>query len=181
MQRLPDVFLYCPKCGRSAESSGKNPFHCAACHFKFFFGPTVAVGAIVADDQGRILFLKRARNPGLGKYGIPGGFVDEGESTEDALIREVREETNLKVESLRYLATFPNSYPYQGVLYPVADIFYECHVTGYDTIALQAGEVDGYLFCHPTEKELDNMAFVSNRRAVEIYLQSRREKHRVTR
>lgn len=172
-QRLPDAFAFCPKCGKGSESIGQNPFHCLACGFKFFFGPTVAVGGIVTDEAGRVLFLKRARDPGKGKLGLPGGFVDAGENLEEALSREVFEETNLKVTKLEYLATFPNSYPYLGVLYPVADVFYVCHVEGYESIVVQEGEVDDYSFRDVGRHELDNMAFESNRLAVEVFVSRR--------
>jgi ADP-ribose pyrophosphatase YjhB (NUDIX family) len=172
-QRLPEAFAFCPKCGRASESVGKNPFYCSGCAFKFFFGPTVAVGAIVTDEVGRVLFLERARDPGKGKLGIPGGFVDAGETLEQALAREVFEETNLKVTSSRYLTTFPNVYPYLGILYPVTDVFYECHVDGYDSIVVQEGEVDSYSFCDVGHKELESMAFESNRLAIEFFLSHR--------
>lgn len=175
-QRLPDVFHFCPRCGHPSEEVGKSPFLCSKCSFRIFFGPTVAVGAIVVDDEDRVLFIQRARDPGKGKLGIPGGFVDEGEDLEQALTREVLEETNLRVTRLEYLITFPNSYPYQGLLYPVTDVFYECHVSGYDELKLQVGEVDGHFFRRPSLEELDNMAFTSNRRAIEFYLAKHSQK-----
>jgi ADP-ribose pyrophosphatase len=170
--RLPDAFHFCPKCGQASESTGQNPFNCTACGFRFFFGPTVAVGGIVTNDAGEVLFLERARDPGRGQLGIPGGFVDEGEDLETALVREVFEETQLHVLGLRYLTTLPNTYPYKGILYPVADVFYECHVASFDNIVVQPGEIQGYFFRVPTSDILDKMAFASNRRAIEFHLQS---------
>jgi 8-oxo-dGTP diphosphatase len=59
-------------------------------------GPTVAVGAVVVED-GALLMVQRAHEPGQGKWSIPGGRVERGEYLSDALRREVKEETNLDI------------------------------------------------------------------------------------
>ena len=59
--------------------------------------PLVGVGALVVDE-GRILLVKRASEPGLGLWSIPGGVLRVGETLEEALVREVEEETGIKVE-----------------------------------------------------------------------------------
>ena len=58
--------------------------------------PIVGVGAVILDE-GKILLEKRKNAPGKGKWSIPGGLVDLGESIEQAVIREVKEETGLEV------------------------------------------------------------------------------------
>ncbi len=62
--------------------------------------PVVGVGAVVLNE-GKILLEKRKNEPGKGKWSIPGGLVDLGESPEQAVIREVLEETCLEVEAPR--------------------------------------------------------------------------------
>ena len=58
--------------------------------------PIVGVGAIILDED-RILLEKRKNSPGKGKWSVPGGLVDLGETVEEAIIREVKEETGLEV------------------------------------------------------------------------------------
>jgi 8-oxo-dGTP diphosphatase len=58
--------------------------------------PRVGVGAIVLHE-GRVLLVKRGRPPGVGKWSLPGGLVDLGESTADAARREVVEECGIDV------------------------------------------------------------------------------------
>ena len=59
--------------------------------------PIVGVGAVTICN-GKILLEKRESEPGRGKWTIPGGLVELGESAEQTVIREVKEETNLEVE-----------------------------------------------------------------------------------
>jgi 8-oxo-dGTP diphosphatase len=58
--------------------------------------PIVAVGAVILD-AGRVLLVRRGQEPLKGEWSLPGGAVEVGETLEDALVREVREETSLEV------------------------------------------------------------------------------------
>lgn len=58
-------------------------------------------GAIVIDDHGRLLLVRRGRPPGEGLWSVPGGKCEPGESPQDACIREALEETGLDVRPLR--------------------------------------------------------------------------------
>lgn len=61
-------------------------------------GTTVpCVGALVHSDDGRLLVVRRARPPGEGRWSVPGGRVEQGETDQDAVRREVLEETGLHV------------------------------------------------------------------------------------
>jgi 8-oxo-dGTP diphosphatase len=56
------------------------------------------VGAVIRDEAGRILLIKRGHEPGKGLWSVPGGRIESGETDEQAVVREVREETGLEVE-----------------------------------------------------------------------------------
>lgn len=67
--------------------------------------PLVGVGA-VAIKNGKILLIKRAFDPGAGKWSIPGGLVEVGEKLSDACARETEEETGIQVEILELINVF---------------------------------------------------------------------------
>ncbi len=56
------------------------------------------MGAVIRDDNGRLLLVKRGHEPGAGLWSLPGGRIEPGETDAEALVREMREETGLEVE-----------------------------------------------------------------------------------
>ena len=99
---IQQAFRFCPACGQKATgpevgSKETNRFRCDHCNFVRFFGPFAAVGGLVVNDKGQLLMVRRAKDPGQGKLGLPGGFIDAGEAVEIALAREIREETSLEI------------------------------------------------------------------------------------
>ncbi|ADG13263.1 NUDIX hydrolase [Methanocaldococcus infernus ME] len=69
--------------------------------------PSLAVDGIIFEDN-KILLIKRRNEPFKGYYALPGGFVECGESCEEAIIREIKEETNLDVEIEKLLNVYSN-------------------------------------------------------------------------
>ncbi|MBX5321427.1 MAG: NUDIX hydrolase [Candidatus Bathyarchaeota archaeon] len=69
--------------------------------------PVVGVGAIIVCN-GKILLEKRKGEPGKGKWSVPGGLVELGETTENAVIREVKEETGLEVANPQLIDVMDN-------------------------------------------------------------------------
>jgi 8-oxo-dGTP diphosphatase len=63
------------------------------------------VGAVIRDDRGRLLMILRGHDPGRGLWSIPGGRIELGETAEQAVVREVREETGLDVRCGPLLGT----------------------------------------------------------------------------
>ncbi|MDP9849095.1 NUDIX hydrolase [Streptosporangium lutulentum] len=78
------------------------------------------VGAVVVDDSGRILLVRRGRPPGEGLWSVPGGRVEPGESDVEAVTREVLEETGLTVVPGRLAGTVDRPGP-GGVVYEIRD------------------------------------------------------------
>ena len=92
------------------------------------------VGAIITDAAGRLLLIKRGHEPGRGLWSGPGGRVEPGETDEQAVIREVREETGLAVRPGRLIGAVRRTAP-GGAVLDIRD--YAAAVTGG---ALAAGD-----------------------------------------
>ena len=63
------------------------------------------VGAVIKDDLGRLLLIKRGHAPGAGLWSLPGGRIEPGETDAEALEREIREETGLAVQAGHLIGT----------------------------------------------------------------------------
>ncbi len=74
--------------------------------FKKYKNPIPTVDAIIHNNLNRILLVKRKRDPYKGYLALPGGFINHGETVEDAVKREVLEETSLNVEPLEILGVY---------------------------------------------------------------------------
>src|SRR5690349_6288619 len=123
-------YTFRPMCGgdlepRSVKSTEPERLVCTRCGFIFYLDPKVAVGTIISNDQSEIVLVRRAIEPGYGKWVFPGGFVDRGEEVHRAAVREAREETGLEVRLERLL----NVYSYRGTV-PVIIVYTATPVGG---------------------------------------------------
>jgi ADP-ribose pyrophosphatase YjhB (NUDIX family) len=171
---LPSAsFRYCPRCGQGPVAPPEAPlFSCPACGFHYHFNPAVAAGVIAQDSEGRVLLVRRAKDPARGLLGVPGGFVDVGENAEESARREAREETGVEVESLRFLGSWPNLYAWRGVAYPVVDIYFTARACGGQAVSARH-EVDEVLWLRLDEIDPELLAFPTTRAAFARYREER--------
>ena len=94
---LEDV-RFCPRCGQVADVDFPHRIMCPHCGYGAYYNPKPVAAAIPETPDGRVVLLKRGFEPGKGKWTFPGGFVDLGESVEQAAAREVMEELEIEVE-----------------------------------------------------------------------------------
>lgn len=165
-------FRHCPRCGQAAGPPATVPvpcrFRCVACAFQYFFNPTVAVAVFLRRDDGRALFIRRAKDPGRGLLAPPGGFIDIGETAEDAARREVLEEVGLEFAELAFLCSAPNEYTYGEVSYPVLDLFFVARALSTNG-RLAPDEVAECVWLDPIGVEPGTMAFPSMRNALRTW------------
>lgn len=161
-------FKYCPKCGSNSFISKGDGFLCMDCEFRLYINASAAVAAIIVDNKGNILLAIRGKEPQKGTYDLPGGFIDIGETAEEALKREIKEELDLDVIESNFLASFPNTYHYKGMTYYPLDIGFVCKVDGMDHIKA-LDDVAGIEFIKPTDIDLTKIGFESARKMVKTY------------
>lgn len=120
-------FNFCPICGkRDVHYVDDKKWKCSDCGFTLYNNVASAVGLILSDSDGNVLFEARAKEPRKGFLALPGGFTNPDERAEDAAVRECREETGIEISasSLRFVATFPNVYVYKNIIYKTCDMFF---------------------------------------------------------
>lgn len=122
-------FKFCPKCGSShfVENNFKSK-RCETCGFGYYFNPSSSTIAIIINSNDELLVATRAHDPAKGTFDLPGGFVDMNETGEEAVIREVKEETGLHVSQAKYMFSIPNTYVYSGFEVHTLDLVYLCKV-----------------------------------------------------
>lgn len=160
-------YRFCPKCGGVLDSRQLKPGEperlvCRDCEFVFFLNPKVAAGTLFHLD-GKLVLLRRAIEPGYGKWVFPGGFVDRGETVIDAAIRETREEASVEVRVRELVDVFS----YVGS--PVVVVVYAAEVVSGEPEAADESLELGVF--EPSELPWEELAFPSTRDALRIYLE----------
>ena len=131
------AFQYCPRCG-SADFTVNDARSkcCGHCGFVYYLNPSASVACFIRDREGRLLVVRRRCEPAKGTLDLPGGFAELDETLEEALQREVREETGLTLRSFRYLFSLPNRYTFSGFVVHTLDAFFEGEVDSFEGVVV---------------------------------------------
>ena len=165
------AYQFCPRCGGPLErrmlkaTEPERPV-CTRCGFVFYLDPKIAVGTIIQSQNSRLVLVRRAIEPGYGKWVFPGGYVDRGEPLTSAAIREAREECGLDVR----LDALVNIYSYPGRA-PVIVVYAATAIGGTlctDDECLEAADVEASAI------PWDELAFRSTQDGLRDYLDGSR-------
>ena len=116
--------------------------------------PEPTVGALIQNDQGRILLCESHKWPGI--YTVPGGHVEIGETCEEALVRECKEEVGLDVKVDELISIQQVIYPKEFWKKNAHFIFFDylCKVEGNQQALVDSDEIQSVLWVEP-RKALD--------------------------
>lgn len=159
-------YRFCPRCGgpleqRTVKINGPQRLVCQTCTFIFYQDPKVVAGTVFTLDGG-IVLLKRGVEPAIGKWVFPGGYVDRGESVQEAAVRETKEESQLEVK----LGPLLNVYSYPRS--PNVIVVYTAQVIGGELAAADES-VDAGIFASD-EVPWHDLAFDSTKHALNDYI-----------
>jgi ADP-ribose pyrophosphatase YjhB (NUDIX family) len=163
----PHGYRYCPRCGhtldeRLIKSGDPARLVCDGCGFIFYLDPKIAVGTIIRVADERLVLVRRAIEPGYGKWVFPGGYVDRGEALPAAALREAREESGLEVR----LDGLVNVYSYAGRI-PVVIVYAATAIGGQLQLDEESLEISAVA---PADIPWSELAFPSTREALQDYL-----------
>ncbi len=164
-------FPFCPKCGNKLRKISPRNTQCDACGLDYYVNPRPCNAIIITNASSQILLVRRAVEPSKGMWDLPGGFVDLGETIEESVIREAREELGIEVDTLRYIFSGCDRYVYKGLNY---------HTLGFVfSVRIKSGtmkphdDVSGFRFFAEDEIPWDSLAFPVIKQTLRKYLRGR--------
>ena len=177
---MNNSFNLCPECGsKKIQFLQNKKWACPECGFDLYCNVAAAVGLIIRFPNGDVLFESRAKEPRKGFLALPGGFCNPDESAEDAALRECREEIGNSVQNIKYVASFPNTYPYKNFTYKTCDLFFCASLSQseaqefLDGLKADASEVSGLCLKKVQgQTDIDSLplAFESAKKALKVWI-----------
>lgn len=178
MEHPLELFRFCPVCGSARfEVNNFKSKQCRDCGFSYYANPCSATAAFIVNDLDEMLVVRRAKQPAKGTLDLPGGFVDMGETVEEGMCREIKEETGLDVHDIQYLFSSPNVYLYSGMGVHTLDMDFLVPLHGdpdaFKAVVRAADDAAEALWIPVSQVNPDEFGLTSIRHAVIRYLQSR--------
>ncbi len=164
---MSNDFNYCPICkSEHIQYKDNRKWYCSDCGFDLYNNVASAVGCIITNKKGEVLFEVRGKEPRKGFLALPGGFCDPDESAEEAVIRECKEELGVDVSDVKYLCSFPNTYEYRSITYKTCDLFFTAVLKEGEEFKEQKSEVAGTVWKSVNKELFEKLAFESAKKAL---------------
>ena len=166
------LFTHCPACGSNhfVQNNIKSK-RCESCGFVYYMNASAAVAGFILNKNGDLLVCKRGKEPAKGTLDLPGGFVDDNETAEQAITREITEELGAKVVESSYLFSLPNQYLYSGLTVPTLDMFFACKLESTENLT-PADDVEDCFFVPVSDLNPELFGLNSIRKAVGMFIKN---------
>ncbi len=161
-------FNHCPKCSGTFQKQSENVLECTECFFHYYVSPKPCNAVIIENDEGEILLVKRKREPQKGWWDLPGGFIDLDETAEESVQREAMEELNISLKNIRYFASSPDVYHYEGIEYNTICFIFTADIADGELKA--SDDVSEFAFVAKDTIDIEGIAFEGLRQALSNYL-----------
>ncbi|OGK24986.1 hypothetical protein A3A46_00625 [Candidatus Roizmanbacteria bacterium RIFCSPLOWO2_01_FULL_37_13] len=176
-------FKYCPNCkanikayNRPALAAGRL-IDCASCGFYFYLSPSPTNGLILENEKGEVLLVKRKYPPKKGYWDIPGGFVDFGETMEESLRREIKEELGTDITDIKYFTSTADRYLFKGIDYHTLCFVFLGKVVGKKNLSAN-DDINEIKFFSKNNIPVDKLAFSGLKEVFKKYLSSFQQSNR---
>jgi len=159
--------IYCSNCGNSNSFGyidGNDRYHCESCKAIHYQNPK-PTATLICPKNDEILLVQRAYEPGKGEWGLPGGFLELGETLVDGAKRELKEETNLDGEVVRLLGSCSH---FNSIFGDILLLGLEIKINNWDNLIAGDDALDARFF------KIDNcpsLAFECHQKIFKIYIE----------
>jgi len=159
---------FCSNCGsinKIGIIEGRSRYFCSDCNTIHYENPK-PTATLICPKLNYILLVKRAFDPGKGLWGLPGGFVEKGESLEAAASRELKEETMLEGKAINTIGTCTHNNTIFG---DILLIGVEMEITNWENIIAGDDAEEAQLFLISS---MPKLAFKCHQAILNMYLNS---------
>jgi 8-oxo-dGTP diphosphatase len=160
--------IYCSTCNNKNELStieGQIRYHCIQCGTIHYQNPK-PTATLICMRNTDILLVKRAFEPAKGEWSLPGGFIELGETPEDAAVRELKEETNLNGEVVKLLGHCSH---FNSVFGDILLIGLQMKINNWDSLKAGDDAEDAKIF---NISDPPNLAFECHQKIFRMYKNS---------
>ena len=157
--------IYCSTCGEKnnfGHIDGAVRYHCQKCKAIHYQNPKPTATLICTQNE-KILFVKRAFNPGKGEWSLPGGFLELGETLEQGAIRELKEETNLDGNVIKFIGNC-------SIFGDILLLGLEIKVDNWDNLVAGDDALEAELF---EIKECPSLFFECHQKIFDLYIKNK--------
>ena len=157
--------VYCSTCGKENNFGfidGSDRYHCKSCNSIHYQNPK-PTATLICPQNGKILLVQRAYEPGKGEWGLPGGFLELGETLVEGAKRELKEETNLNGEVISLIGSCSH---FNSVFGDILLLGLEMKINSWDNLIAGDDALDAELF---EIRNCPSLAFECHQKIFKIY------------
>lgn len=163
------AYKFCPVCSNPLNLKEERVLVCKNGH-KLYINPVPCNAAIIENEIGEILLVKRKYDPNKGFWDWPGGFINPGENLEQSVKREIKEELNIEIEIDKIVGIYNDEYLYQGINFPTIGMVVSVKIVSGKISP--SDDVSGYKFFPRSEVLKQKLAFKTIKQGISDYLKT---------